>query len=153
MEQDPATGELRCIRLRDAYKAAGLALSALSKVEPYARYPFGNLVRTVMGQINRGHYVLTLEGQVVVGYAGWVLCAPEVAEARVAGRAVPPYEQCVDSPNPVLVTFLARHRAATFRQIRRMRELYPGRRVYFRRDYAGRSRDGRVLNLGRAGGP
>jgi len=148
---DPS--ELSCVRLKDTYKALGLALSVLSKTEPYDRYPFGGLVRTVMGEIQRGHYVLTLEGRRVLGYAGWALCRPETAEAWVAGRAVPCYEDCLNGPCPVLVTFHSKSRAATFRQIRHMRQLYPGARIYFRRDYAGRSRSAQVLNLGRGAAP
>lgn len=139
--------ELNCIRLKDPFKALGHALSLLAKVDPYARYPFGSLVRTVFGQIQRGHYVLTLEGRAVVGYGGWALCSPETAAAWVEGGSVPAYEDCLDGPCPVLVTFHSKSRAATFRQIRHMREIYPGTRVYFRRDYAARWRTASVANV------
>ena len=145
-------GGLRCTQLSDPYKALGLALSALSKVQPYARYRFGELTGTVMGQIQRGHYVFTLKDRLLVAYGGWALCTPEVAQAWIAGRSVPDYEACKNGPNPVLVTFMSKSRTATFRQIRHMRALYPGREIFFRRDYAGqRARTASVLNVGAEG--
>ncbi len=145
--EDPA--DLRCTKLADPYKVLGLALSALSKVEPYASYKFGELTGTVMGQIQRGHYVFTLKDRLLVGYGGWALCTPEAARAWLAGRAVPDYQACLDGPNPVLVTFHSKSRAATFKQIRHMRALYPGREIFFRRDYAGRrTRIASVVNVG-----
>ena len=143
---------LTCAQLADPYKALGLALSALSKVEPYAGYKFGELTGTVMGQIQRRHYVFTFQDKLLVGYGGWALCAPETARAWLAGQAVPDFRACLDGPNPVLVTFHAKSRAATFVQIRHMRRLYPGREIFFRRDYAGRrTRIASVVNVGTDG--
>lgn len=147
---DPA--DLTCAQLSDPYKALGLALSALSKVEPYAGYKFGELTGTVMGQIQRRHYVFTFQDKLLVGYGGWALCTPEVARAWLDGAAVPDYQACLDGPNPVLVTFLSKRREATFKQIRYMRARYPGREIFFRRDYAGRrTRIASVMNVGAEG--
>ena len=60
---------------------------------------------------------------------------------------MPDYAACLDGPNPVLVTFHSKSRAATFKQTRHMRALYPGREIFFRRDYGKRTRIASVRNV------
>ncbi len=140
---------LRCIRLDEPYKALGLAVNMLAKVEPYAHYCMDGLIPTVMAEIQRGHYCFTLQDKRVLGYAGWALCTPEVARAWVEGRYKPNSAECLNGSAPVLVTFHSKSRTATFVQIRYLRSLYPGQEVFFRRDYAnGRWRQTKVLNVG-----
>lgn len=145
---------LRCIRLDDPYRALGLAANMLAKVEPYAQYRMDGLIPTLMAEIQRGHYLFTLKGERVLGYAGWALCTPELARAWVEGRYKPNYAECVNGSAPVLVTFHSKSRAATVLQIRYLRSLYPGQEVFFRRYYGdGHSRHARVLNVAGSPGP
>jgi hypothetical protein len=51
--------------------AMGLALPYLAARQPFAAFPAGDLVRTVAGQILRGHYLMAFEGSRLVGYLGW----------------------------------------------------------------------------------
>jgi hemolysin-activating ACP:hemolysin acyltransferase len=148
-QSNSAKPAIRCIQFKDSYKALGLAISMLSKIEPYGQYRLNKLVPTLFGEIRRGHYAFAVRGEEVIGYSGWALCSQEVAREWVAGRYKPSYEECVGGICPVLVTFHSKHKAATWPLIRYMRSLYPGQEVFFTRDYAGRkSRDARVLNVG-----
>ncbi len=58
-----------------------MAVNLLRHTEPFSTYAFGPFAGNLMGQIKRKHYVFTLEGKRVLGYAGWALCDPEIAEA------------------------------------------------------------------------
>ena len=135
-------------RLDNASMAVGAACQFLAGQEPFAGLAFGELVKTVAAQIQRGHYLFARRDLELLAYVGWALCEEPVATEWVSGRGAPHSDLCLNGPVFVAVTFASKETAATRCLIRDCRRLYPGRQAMFHRYYAdGRpSRAGRVIN-------
>jgi hemolysin-activating ACP:hemolysin acyltransferase len=58
-----------------------MAVSYLMTDPVFARLPFGQWSRVLVGQVNRGHCLFAMEGEKVVGFVGWALTTKEKAEA------------------------------------------------------------------------
>jgi hemolysin-activating ACP:hemolysin acyltransferase len=89
MDVAPAPApQLRLFRPANPGMALGLAVSHLMTKPAFARQAFGTWSRVLVGQVNRGHYYLVLDGcERVVGFLGWALTSETNAEAWVHGRA------------------------------------------------------------------
>lgn len=132
-------------RLADAPMAIGTACQFLAGREPFAGLAFGEFVKTISAQVQRGHYLFARRDLEVLGYIGWALCDEAVAREWVSGRGAPQTELCINGPVFVAITFASKEKAATRCLIRDCRRLYPGRQVMFHRYYA----DGRTARAGR----
>ena len=141
-----------CRLIPEGDQALGYAINLLQLHEPFAQTRFNELVSTLIGQVRRRHYVFTVQDEEPVGYAGWALCAGEVAEAWVEWQRVPSFAECVDGECFVGLTWFAATREANAFQTRHLRDLYPGAKVYWRRDLAAGPKVVRVLNKGPAKG-
>lgn len=144
-----------CRQLKDPVYALGHAVNLLRHRKPFASYHFGRLSSVLMGQIRRGHYLFTFDGERPVGYAGWALCEEQVARAWIERRHVPSFAECDGGDCVVGITFYAETTEVCRFQARWCRGLYPGAKVYGLRDYGGRERQMRIRNLawGSAEGP
>lgn len=80
-ETRSAAVALRAVRPKDNRQALGMAVSYLMTDPVFARLPFGQWSRVLVGQINRGHYLFAIEGEKVVGFVGWALTTKDKAEA------------------------------------------------------------------------
>lgn len=77
-------GKLRIRQAKDPYTACGRTVTYLMRIPNFARLPFGQLSRLIVGQINRGQYFFVIhETSGVVGYCGWVQTSRQAAEAWV----------------------------------------------------------------------
>lgn len=92
----PRAPGLRVFRPGSPAVALGLAVNHLMTKPAFARQPFGEWARILVGQINRGHYCFAVESKAVQGFAGWALASREHAEAWVEGRRGLSYDDCVD---------------------------------------------------------
>ena len=144
-----ATLEIR--RHESDIHALGMAVNLLRFAEPFSGYAFGPFTGNLMGQIKRKHYFFTVSGKQVLGYAGWALCAPEVAEDWLAERRTPRFEDCIDGSVFVGLTWFSARPEVSFFQARRLRQLFPGQRGLWRRDYGQRRRRAEVRNILGAG--
>lgn len=63
--------ELRIVRDSNAYAAVGRAAGMLMIYESFGQLPFGQIMKIIAGQINRGHYRFVLRGNEPVGFFGW----------------------------------------------------------------------------------
>jgi len=92
-ENEAATGpasaaELRLLRPASPYLALGLAVSHLMTKPAFAHQRFGDWSRILVGQINRKHYYLAVDGaNQIQGFLGWAVTTKDKAEAWVEGRA------------------------------------------------------------------
>ena len=77
----PAPSALRAVRPDDRRCALGMAVSYLMKEPVFARLPFGQWSRVLVGQVNRGHCLFAMRGERVVGFAGWAITTRDRAEA------------------------------------------------------------------------
>ena len=156
MQQGPDFGQtgaeaLQIRRHPSDIHALGMAVNLLRRAEPFSGYAFGPFAGNLMGQIKRGHYFFTLAGKRVLGYAGWALCEPEVAEAWLAERYLPTFEECERGPVWVGLTWFAATPEACWFQARVLRRMHPGQRGLWRRDYGARKRNVAVVNVLEAG--
>ena len=148
---DPTSSELEIRRHESDIHALGMVVNLLRFTEPFTGYAFGPFTGNLMGQIRRKHYFFTLEGKRIVGYAGWALCQPDVAEAWLAESYEPKYEECLDGPVFVGLTWFSTESKVSFHQARVLRRLFPNQTGLWRRDYGDRRRRARVYNLPVAG--
>ena len=132
-------------RFTDPLDALGRAVNLLRWHQPFKEYRFGPFVAGLMGQIRREHYMFTAHQGSIVGYVGWAFCVSETAWAWVEDRYSPTYEECLEGPAGVIVTFLAASPDVVRFQTRICRPQFAGRHVFFRRDYGTRIRAGRVF--------
>lgn len=105
----------------------GVALHFLARREPFARFPSSALVRTVWGEIERGHYRFALSGDRVVGYLGWALY--DAADARAFAAGGPPPGDDKAQGRDVVWILTAAGDEALLPMYRALRALYPGRRL------------------------
>jgi hemolysin-activating ACP:hemolysin acyltransferase len=83
-----SAAELRLLRPASPYLALGLAVSHLMTKPAFAHQRFGDWSRILVGQINRKHYYLAVDGaNQVQGFLGWAVTTKDKAEAWVEGRA------------------------------------------------------------------
>ena len=85
----PANTDMRVFQPRDARVALGMAVSYLMTDPVFARLPFGQWSRVLVGQVNRGHFLFAIEGTKVVGFAGWALTTKDKAEAWLTENREP----------------------------------------------------------------
>lgn len=78
---DAPAATLKAVRPRDPRAALGMAVSYLMTDPSFARLPFGQWSRVLVGQINRGHFLFVVDGDKVVGFVGWALTTKDKAEA------------------------------------------------------------------------
>jgi len=85
---DPAP-KLAASRHADPLAALGAAAAFLAARPPFDAFPAGTLIRTLRGQVRRGHYLLLTEGSRLRAYAGWALLSPAEEAALLAGGRPP----------------------------------------------------------------
>ena len=127
------SGNLSCIRLDNPQTALGCAVRILRSGQPFRSNKFGAFTDAVVRQIKRGHYVLTVQDDMVFGYFGWAICSEEVAHAWLERRRAPTPETCEGDDCFIVETFYAKSREAAFFQTRHVRKLYPTVQVFCRR--------------------
>ena len=134
---------LKCSRAENDMVALGIAANMLHNSPPFEGLSAEKFIGTLLGQICRKHYVFTMRGQEILGYAGWALCTEEVGRAWAEGRYTPKHEESIDGPCVMVVTFYSDAPEATRFQTRYLRNLKPHAPMISRRQY----HDGRVRPL------
>lgn len=135
-----AKPEFVCRRHQNIGYALGLAVGLLHDHKPFDSFLFGPAVGNIIGQIRRGHYVFTFEGDKLLGYAGWGWCDEKVARAWVTGQHNPSYEECLNGNVFIPMYTFAKTMAATKFQASYLHELARGHRGIWLRTY----KDGRT---------
>jgi len=130
--------------------ALGLAVSYLMNKPAFAKLPFGEWSRILVGQINRRHYCFVIGGgKKIQGFAGWALTTQDKAEAWVEGRSALSYEDSLAGDCMVCNVWVAESPRIQRWMFQQARDIWAGKRtVYFKRFYPdGRIRPSR-LNVG-----
>jgi hemolysin-activating ACP:hemolysin acyltransferase len=140
---------LKAQRFKDQRHALASATFLLHDTEPFASWPTRLLIRTLVSQIQRNHYVFTFDDENLVGYAGWALCSKDVAEQWLRGDRDPDPEEGQSGDCIYFQCWMAKTRRVNFFQARICRDMYPGINVYIPRIYGDdrTSRVGRVRNM------
>lgn len=129
--------DLRLVRPDSPVAALGLAVSYLMTKPAFARLPFGDWSRILVGQINRRHYYFVIDGKgQVQGFVGWALATREKAEAWVEGRRGLSYEDSKEGECLVCNAWVANSVRVNRFMVGEARKIGKDKQtVYFRRHY------------------
>ena len=119
--------------------ALGLAVALLYQRRPFSDYRFGALVSVLRGQILRGHYLLAFRGDRAFGYSGWAECSREIAQRWLREGYSPTHEECKQGDCAIIISVVSDDVSVTRALIREMRQRFPNRPVYFKREYGHRA--------------
>ncbi len=142
----PLEGAIQITRLRRSYENFGMLVDFLARLEPFSRYDLGNFTRALQHQLNSGNHVAAVSTSRILGYLGWLPASTANATAWMEERAqLLPAGQDADA---VALTVVASgDRKILAHLIRRARDLNPGRRVFFKRQYAAPGRPARKASV------
>jgi hemolysin-activating ACP:hemolysin acyltransferase len=131
---------LRAVRMEDPHAALGVAVRLFLDEPNFSRLTFGHWGNTLLGQIQRNHYHLIIQGNEVVGFLGWCLTDEVRAEAWAGGADVP-FEFSKAGDCMIINAWVARTAAVNRFVLNEARSIANGKEwIYFKRYYA----DGRV---------
>jgi hemolysin-activating ACP:hemolysin acyltransferase len=143
----PAQGDLLSVRLRSPHLALSVMVQLSANAPAFAQVRFGAWAKVLMGQVNRGDYVILLDRGRPVGFAGWFPAFMAEAEAWLAQdrdvAACPPGQgdcavmNAFMAPSPEAARYL---RESFLRQIPNLKW------VYAKRVKGGKPRLARVPN-------
>lgn len=121
--------------------ALGRAAAHLMRHKAFAAAPFGHIVRSLVGQVNRGHYAFVADREATVGFLGWARAPRALAEAWLAGER-PLADAEARAGDCALLNYVQADRPEVSRfLLASAPRLLPGvRTIYARRHYP----DGRV---------
>lgn len=130
----------------------GAAVDFLSRFEPFSTTQLGSFVRAVRRQILKREHVVALDGEKIVGYAGWLPTTEAAAVAWVTnGGDLRPADREADAA--ALTTVAVGNPKVTLGLMRACRELNPGLRIFFRRSYGASSKATRKASVLNRTGP
>ena len=61
---DDSIGQITFLRDKNPYAAVGRAAGMLMTYPSFAQLPFGQIMRILAGQINRGHYCFAIQNKI-----------------------------------------------------------------------------------------
>lgn len=127
--------------------ALGLAVDHLMGKPAFARLPFGNWARVLVGQINRKQccFVIDRHNQ-VKGFAGWALTTRDKAEAWISGKEPLASRDSREGDSIIFNAWSADNPDVHNFMLAEFRKIFAEKRyVYFRRHYKdGRTRSARL---------
>jgi hemolysin-activating ACP:hemolysin acyltransferase len=89
----------RVLQDKNPFAACGRTIAYLMNVANFARMPFGNLSKLIVGQINRRHYFFMVDhAQQICGYCGWTQATHEQAERWLLDNVDITTENQMDGP-------------------------------------------------------
>jgi hemolysin-activating ACP:hemolysin acyltransferase len=133
---------LRLVRPDNPAAALGRAVSYLMTKPAFAKLPFGDWSRILVGQINRKHFCFAVDGAgQVQGFMGWALASEAHAKAWAEGRRALSFEDSLRGDCMVVNAFVAESNAVTRFLVEEARRIASDKAaIYFKRHY----KDGRA---------
>jgi hemolysin-activating ACP:hemolysin acyltransferase len=137
---------IRILTRLNPAQALGLAVSYLMTKPAFSCLPFGHWSRVLVGQINRGHYLIVSKGESTVGFLGWALTTEEKGNMWLAGQRELSFEDSQAGEILLINAWAAETNDVTQVILKRLREIGRAQKmVYFKRFYPdGRTRPGRL---------
>jgi hemolysin-activating ACP:hemolysin acyltransferase len=128
---------LRIVKPDSPAAALGLAVSHLMTKPAFANLRFGDWSRILVGQINRKHFCLVVDGAgQVQGFMGWALASEEHANAWAKGSRALTFEDSRHGDCVVVNAFSANSTRVTRFLIREARRVFKDKTaLYFKRHY------------------
>jgi hypothetical protein len=123
------------LQLHGSYEAFGVVFDYLSRTDPFTRFEVGHFSSIIRQQLQKGHHLVAMEGQTLIGYIGWLITTKEIGDLwqNNLGKLTPVAEGNSDAA--ALTVVASRDRSILSRLIRGARTLNPGKKVYFKREY------------------
>lgn len=154
-EDTPAVAhsDITIIGLAPSFQAFGMVLDFLAETDPFGLFELSSIAPVIRTQLGAGHNLAAMQGDRMVGYAGWLLTTEVVGSEWMENRAILRPMTAAGSDAAALTIVASEDKSATIRMIRGARELNKGRRVFFKRGYDAQVKAGRkstVLNMARA---
>ena len=147
---DPGNKAIVIVGLAPTFQAFGLVIDFLSESDPFGSFEVSSLAPVIRRQLQDGHNLAAMQGDRMVGYAGWLHTTAETGNEWSENRAILTPLPADQSDAAALTIFVSSDKSATQRLIRGARETNKGRRVFFKRGYDGtlkKSRKSTVLNF------
>jgi hemolysin-activating ACP:hemolysin acyltransferase len=116
-------------RLADTGAALGAAAAFVAARPPFDQFPAGALLRTLRGQVRRGHYLLLLKGPRLCAYAGWGMVT-EAEEAALLRQGLVPGGSLTAGDRVWIQILAATDGPALRALIRALRAEHRGRRAF-----------------------
>jgi len=149
-ETGTLTGDTVIVGLAPSYQAFGMVLDFLAESDPFGMFELSAIAPVIRAQLQAGHNLAALQGERMIGYAGWLLTHEKTGTEWIENRAILRPLAADASDAAALTVFASEDKAVTLRLIRGARELNKGRRVFFKRGYDAQVKTGRkstVLNV------
>jgi hemolysin-activating ACP:hemolysin acyltransferase len=140
------TARIRLLTGINPAQALGFAVSYLMTKPAFACLPFGHWSRVLVGQINRGHYLIASDDERIVGFTGWALTTQEKGDMWLAERGELAFEDSKAGEILLINAWAAESNDVTQLILKRLREIGQTQKmIYFKRLYPdGRTRPVRL---------
>ena len=149
-ETGTPTDDTVIVGLAPSFQAFGMVLDFLAESDPFGMFELSAIAPVIRTQLHAGHNLAALQGDRMIGYAGWLLTNEKTGSEWLENRAILRPLRAEDSDAAALTIFASEDKGVTLRLIRGARELNKGRRVFFKRGYDAQVKTGRkstVLNM------
>jgi hypothetical protein len=127
-------GAISIIHLNRSFEAFGLVMDFLSRVEPFSTFEVETLANVIRMQLRDSFHLAAMQGNVMIGYAGWLRTTTAEANAWTEGRGILLARNGPEADAAALTVFAVTDPEATRRLITGARELNKGVRVFFKRE-------------------
>ena len=126
---------IKITSLKPSQASLGVILNFLSKSEPFASHSLKAIAGAVRVQLETANHLVALDGETIVGYAGWMRVTSENAERWLKKEAQLVQAQAAEADAGALTMVVSGDQSVTRKLIRGARDRNKGVRVVFRRDY------------------
>lgn len=141
---------IKIVQLNSSFDAFGAVMHFLSGISPFRSFELGLLSQVIRTQLHYGQHLAALNGENIIGYAGWLRTTSQEAANWVEGRSILTARFDGNADAAALTVFAVSQPTVTRRLIRGARALNPGAKVFFKRSpesSARRARKATVLNF------
>ncbi len=146
---------IKITSLKPSQASLGVILNFLSRSEPFASHSLRAIAGAVRVQLETANHLVALDGEAIVGYAGWMRVTSQNAENWLKGQAQLVQAKGPEADAAALTMVVSGEKSVTRMLIRGARDCNKGVRVVFRRDYDTRrklTKRQTVLNVAPPGG-
>lgn len=109
----PRTSRLRTGQLATPEAALAVLVQLSLKAPAFVGLRFGTWARVLIGQVNRGHYLILFEDDRPAGFGGWFPARRTEAEAWLTGNADIPVSPEAEADCAIVNAFMAPSPVAT----------------------------------------
>lgn len=143
MSQTTDQSEFEIKTFQYSHETLGIVLDFVANKKPFGAFEIEVLFNGIKRQLQHGHNVYATCDDKLVGYCGWLLTSREIGEKWLETESglVPVPENIADAG--ALTVVIAEDTPVLLGLIRASRQLNPGKRVFFKRDYADSRRKSR----------